>query len=67
MTMMMMKKMMMMLMMTMTMMTRGLNDSKSPSDGFKAVMIFNHRFDVKTSTSFLSSLLEVANPPAIKG
>eukprot|EP00973_Karenia_brevis_P014038 1906282-Karenia_brevis.AAC.1 len=43
-------------------MLRGLQDSKFQYDGFKALVALSQRFDVKTSSSMLSSFLEVVSP-----
>eukprot|EP00973_Karenia_brevis_P008286 1121914-Karenia_brevis.AAC.1 len=41
---------------------RGLQDTDFPSDGFKALVCLSQRYDVKTSSSMLSSFLEVVSP-----
>ena len=41
-------------------------DEGSGMDGFKALLVLNRRFDVKTSASLLQSYLEVVSPPTIK-
>eukprot|EP00973_Karenia_brevis_P057953 8067951-Karenia_brevis.AAC.1 len=45
---------------------RGLQDKEFPSDGFKALVCLSQRYDVKTSSSMLSSFLEVVSPKMIK-
>ena len=35
--------------------------------GFRAILLFNHRFDAQTPASMLRAFLEVVNPPQIKG
>eukprot|EP00973_Karenia_brevis_P073878 10271142-Karenia_brevis.AAC.1 len=37
---------------------RGLQDTKWQYDGYKALVVLSQRFDVKTSSSMLSSFLE---------
>ena len=34
---------------------------------FRALLMFNHRFDSQTSASMLRNFLEVVNPPSVKG
>eukprot|EP00973_Karenia_brevis_P083172 11532627-Karenia_brevis.AAC.1 len=45
---------------------RGLQDTAFPSDGFKALVCLSQRCDVKTSSSMLSSFLEVVSPKVAK-
>eukprot|EP00973_Karenia_brevis_P041163 5694609-Karenia_brevis.AAC.1 len=47
-------------------MLRGLQDTKWQYDGYKALLILSQRFDVKTSSSVLSSFLEVVSPKQVK-
>eukprot|EP00973_Karenia_brevis_P092119 12410835-Karenia_brevis.AAC.1 len=45
---------------------RGLQDTPFQSDGYKALVVFSQRFYVKTSSSMLSSFLEVVSPKVVK-
>eukprot|EP00973_Karenia_brevis_P080004 11099962-Karenia_brevis.AAC.1 len=47
-------------------MLRGLQDTKYQYDGFKALVVLSQSFDVKTSSSMLSSFLEVVSPKQVK-
>eukprot|EP00973_Karenia_brevis_P031299 4320007-Karenia_brevis.AAC.1 len=47
-------------------MLRGLQDTKYQYDGFKALVVLSQRFDVKTSSSMLSSSPEVVSPKQVK-
>eukprot|EP00973_Karenia_brevis_P021367 2936729-Karenia_brevis.AAC.1 len=44
---------------------RGLQDTEYPSDGFKAIVCLSQRYDVRTSSSMLSSFLEVVSPKVV--
>eukprot|EP00973_Karenia_brevis_P013636 1850347-Karenia_brevis.AAC.1 len=45
--------------------SRGLQDTDFQFDGYKAIVALSQRFDVKTSSSMLSSL-EVVSPKGVK-
>eukprot|EP00973_Karenia_brevis_P062653 8712196-Karenia_brevis.AAC.1 len=45
---------------------RGLQDTQFPSDGYKALVSLSQRLDVKTSSSVLSSFLEVVSSKVAK-
>eukprot|EP00973_Karenia_brevis_P020807 2859098-Karenia_brevis.AAC.1 len=47
-------------------MLRGLQDTKYQYDGYKALVVLSQRFDVKTSSSMLSSFLDVVSPNQVK-
>eukprot|EP00973_Karenia_brevis_P037912 5229162-Karenia_brevis.AAC.1 len=47
-------------------MLRGLQDTKWQFDGYKALVALSQRFDVKTSSSMLSSFLEVVSLKQVK-
>eukprot|EP00973_Karenia_brevis_P092788 12414129-Karenia_brevis.AAC.1 len=47
-------------------MLRGLRHTRFQYDGFKALVVLSQRFDVKASSSMLSSFLEVVSPKPVK-
>eukprot|EP00973_Karenia_brevis_P062751 8725328-Karenia_brevis.AAC.1 len=47
-------------------MLRGLQDTQFQFDGYKAIVALSQRFDLKTSSSMLSSFLEIVSPKAVK-
>jgi len=46
---------------------RGISESGSNNDGFKALVVLQCRYDKKTKANLLRTFLDVTNPPGIKG
>ena len=46
---------------------KGFGDRGEDLDGYKALLAFQQRFDVSTTSSMLASYLEVVTPKGIKG
>eukprot|EP00973_Karenia_brevis_P003971 547044-Karenia_brevis.AAC.1 len=45
---------------------RGIQDTKFKYDGYKAIVMLNQRFDIKTSSSMLANFLKVVSPKSLK-
>ena len=46
---------------------KGMLEGVGEADGFRAMLMFLRRFNVKTMATLMQAYLEVVNPPAIKG